>query len=245
MSADLADLWSLEGRVAVVAGGGGGLGSATGAILLQAGAHVVSGDRADHPGPAGATSIVCDVTKRPDVDALIATAVAREGRLDIVVHAAGITRDARLSRMSDEDWHAVIATNLDSAFYLLRAAAPAMRESGGGAIVLISSINAERGKAGQANYGASKAAMNTLARTAAREFGRYDIRVNVVAPGWIDTPLTAALSGEIKQRALEETAVARLGRPDDVAGAVLFLCADISRHVTGQILRVDGGQLIG
>jgi NAD(P)-dependent dehydrogenase (short-subunit alcohol dehydrogenase family) len=214
-------------------------------MLLRAGARVVSGDRPDHPGPSGTTSIVCDVTKRTDVDALVATTVAREGRLDIVVHAAGITRDARLSRMSDEDWHAVIATNLDSAFYLVRAAAPAMRESGGGAIVLVSSINAERGKAGQANYGASKAAMNTLARTAAREFGRYDIRVNAVAPGWIDTPLTAALSGEIKQRALEETALARLGRPDDVAGAVLFLCADISRHVTGQVLRVDGGQLIG
>jgi 3-oxoacyl-[acyl-carrier protein] reductase len=245
MNGRLADRWSLEGRVAVIAGGGGGLGLATGALLHEAGARVVSGDRADHPGPAGATSIVCDVTKRADVDALVATTVAREGRLDIVVHAAGITRDARLTRMSDDDWHAVIATNLDSAFYLLRAAAPALRESGGGAIVLISSINAERGKAGQANYGASKAAMNTLARTAAREFGRYDIRVNVVAPGWIDTPMTAALSGEIKQRALEETAVGRLGRPDDVAGAVLFLCADISRHVTGQVLRVDGGQLIG
>jgi len=245
MTGPLADLWSLEGRVAVVAGGGGGLGSAIGAMLLRAGARVVAGDRADHPGPAGATSIVCDVTKRAEVDALIAAAVAAEGRLDLVVHAAGITRDARLSRMTDEDWHAVIATNLDSAFYLVRAAVPPMRESGGGAIVLVSSINAERGKAGQANYGASKAAMNTLARTAAREFGRYDIRVNAVAPGWIDTPLTAALSGEIKQRALEETALARLGRPDDVAGAVLFLCADISRHVTGQVLRVDGGQLIG
>jgi 3-oxoacyl-[acyl-carrier protein] reductase len=245
MTRPLADLWSLEGRVAAIAGGGGGIGAAVGAMLLQAGARVVSGDRADHPGPAGASSIACDVTKRTDVDALVATTVAREGRLDIVVHAAGLTRDARLSRMSDEDWHAVIATNLDSAFYLVRAAAPAMRESGGGAIVLVSSINAERGKAGQANYGASKAAMNTLARTAAREFGRYGIRVNAVAPGWIDTPLTAALPGEIKQRALEETALARLGRPDDVAGAVLFLCADISRHVTGQVLRVDGGQLIG
>jgi NAD(P)-dependent dehydrogenase (short-subunit alcohol dehydrogenase family) len=245
MTGRLTDLWSLEGRVAAVVGGGGGIGSAIGALLLEAGARVVSGDRPDHPGPAGATSLACDITHRTDIDALVATTVAREGRLDIVVHAAGITRDARLLRMSDEDWRQVMATNLDSAFYLLRAAAPAMRESGGGAVVLVSSINAERGKAGQANYGASKAAMNTLARTAAREFGRYGIRVNAVAPGWIDTPLTASLSGELKQRALEETALARLGRPEDVAGAVLYLCADVSRHVTGQVLRVDGGQLIG
>jgi NAD(P)-dependent dehydrogenase (short-subunit alcohol dehydrogenase family) len=188
---------------------------------------------------------VCDVTKRSDVDALVAATVAREGRLDVVVHAAGVTRDARITRMSDEDWRTVMSTNLDSAFYLLRAAAPAMRESGGGAIVLVSSINAERGKAGQANYGASKAAMNTLARTAAREFGRYDIRVNAVAPGWVETPLTAALGGDLRQRALEETALGRLGRPDDVAGAVLFLCVEASRHITGQVLRVDGGQLIG
>jgi 3-oxoacyl-[acyl-carrier protein] reductase len=236
--------WSLEGRVAIVAGGGGGIGLAVGRLLLDAGARVVAGDRADHPGPAGAETIVCDVTKRADIDALVATTVAREQRLDIVVHAAGIARDARLTRMTDEDWHSVIATNLDSAFYLLRAASPAMRR-GGGAIVLISSINADRGKPGQANYGASKAAMNTLARTAAREFGRHNIRVNVVAPGWIDTPLTAALPEELKQRALEETALGRLGRPDDVAGAVWFLCADASRHITGQVLRVDGGQLIG
>jgi len=244
MNAVFSRACSLDGRVAVIAGGGGGIGLAVGRLLLETGARVVVGDRADHPGPAGAETIVCDVTQRSEVDALIAATVAREGRLDIVVHAAGITRDARLTRMTDEDWHAVVATNLDSAFYLLRASSVAMRERGG-VIVLVSSINAERGKAGQANYGASKAAMNTLARTAAREFGRHNIRVNVVAPGWIDTPLTAALSSDIKQRALEETALGRLGLPEDVAGAVWFLCADVSRHITGQVLRVDGGQLIG
>ena len=244
MSGSPADLWSLEGRVAVVAGGAGGIGQAVGRLLLQAGARVVVGDRAGHPAPPGAELVACDLTLRADVDALVAAAVSRDRRLDIVVHAAGITRDARLMRMTDDDWHSVIAANLDSAFYLVRASAAAMRERGG-AIVLISSINAERGKAGQANYGASKAAMNTLARTAARELGRFNIRVNVVAPGWIDTPLTAALPADLKARALEETALGRLGAPDDVAGAVLFLCADASRHITGQVLRVDGGQLIG
>jgi acetoacetyl-CoA reductase/3-oxoacyl-[acyl-carrier protein] reductase len=244
MTAGLASLWSLDGRVAIVAGGAGGIGSAVAGALAQAGARVVVGDRAGRAGPAGGAFVACDVTRRDEVDALVAATVAREGRLDIVVHAAGITRDARLTRMSDDDWRAVMAANLDSAFYLLRAAAPAMRERGG-AIVLVSSINAERGKAGQANYGASKAAMNTLARTAAREFGRYGVRVNAVAPGWIETPLTAALPAQLRERALEEAALGRLGQPDDVAAAVLFLCADGSRHITGQILRVDGGQLIG
>jgi len=243
MIADLSGLWSLEGRVALVAGGGGGIGAAVAALFERAGACVVSGDRADRPGPAGVTSIACDVTRRADVDALVEHA-ARDGRLDIVVHAVGITRDARLSRMSDEDWRAVMATNLDSAFYLVRAAAAAMRERGG-AIALVSSINAERGKAGQANYGASKAAMNTLARTAARELGRHAIRVNVIAPGWVDTPLTATLPPDLRQRAVDESALGRVGRPNDVASAALFLCSDAGRHVTGQILRVDGGQLIG
>ena len=111
--------------------------------------------------------------------------------------------------------------------------------------MLLSSINGERGKAGQSNYAASKAGLNALARTAARELGRFHIRVNAVAPGWIETPMTAKLGNELRQRALEETALGRLGQPDDVAGVVQFLCCDLSRHVTGQVLRVDGGQLIG
>jgi NAD(P)-dependent dehydrogenase (short-subunit alcohol dehydrogenase family) len=175
----------------------------------------------------------------------VADVAGRAGRLDVVVHCAGITRDAVVAKMSDADWHEVIATNLDSAFYLLRSVAPALRQAGGGAVVLVSSINAERGKVGQANYAASKAGMNALAMTAARELGRFGIRVNVVAPGWIDTPMTAAVPEEYRQRALDETVVGRLGQPEDVAGAVLFLCSDLGRHVTGQVLRVDGGQLIG
>jgi len=161
------------------------------------------------------------------------------------VHCAGGTRDALLSKMTDEEWRTVLSTNLDSAFFLLRSAAPALRRAGGGAVVLVSSINAERGKAGQANYAASKAGLHALARTAARELGRYGIRVNAVAPGWIDTPMTAGLSTELRERALGETVLGRLGRPEDVAGVVLFLCSGLARHVTGQVLRVDGGQLIG
>jgi acetoacetyl-CoA reductase/3-oxoacyl-[acyl-carrier protein] reductase len=112
-------------------------------------------------------------------------------------------------------------------------------------VVLVSSINGERGKAGQANYAASKGGLNALARTAARELGRFGIRVNAVAPGWIETPMTAGLPAELRERALAETALGRLGRPEDVAGAVLYLCSELGRQVTGQVLRVDGGQLIG
>lgn len=235
---------SLEGRAAIVAGGGGGIGAAVAAALLAAGCRVTSLDRPDRPGPEGATSIACDLAVSAEVDTAIAAAVSAMGRLDGLVHCAGITRDALLAKMTDEDWQAVLSTNLTSAFYLVRGAVPALR-AGGGSIVLVSSINGERGKAGQGNYAASKGGMNALARTAARELGRFGVRVNAVAPGWIDTPMTAALKDEFRQRALAETVLGRLGEPEDVASAVLFLVSDLSRHVTGQVLRVDGGQVIG
>lgn len=235
---------ALDGRVALVTGGGGGIGRAVGVLLSACGARVASLDRADRPGPDGSLSLACDLSRSEEVQAAVERVAATLGRLDLVVHCAGRTRDGLLVRLSDEDWRAVMAANLDSAFYLLRAATPALRAAGGGSVVLVSSINAERGKAGQANYAASKAGLIALARTAARELGRHQIRVNAVAPGWIETSLTAGLSAELRQRALDETVLARLGQPEDVAGAVLFLCSDLARHVTGQVLRVDGGQLI-
>lgn len=236
---------ALDGRVALVAGGGGAIGSAVGAQLLAAGAKLVSLDRPGRPGPAGAVSLACDLQDSAQVEKIVAGVLRDHGRLDLVVHCAGTTRDARLWKLSDEDWRSVLGTNLDSAFYLLRSAVPALRAAGGGAVVLVSSINGERGKAGQANYSASKGGLNALGRTAARELGRFGIRVNVVAPGWIESPMTAPLGDDLRQRALDETALGRLGRPEDVAGAVLFLCSEQARHVTGQVLRVDGGQLIG
>jgi 3-oxoacyl-[acyl-carrier protein] reductase len=233
----------LEGKVALVAGGGGGIGSAVGALLLAAGAKVVSADRPQRPGPAGAVSVACDLSRPPEVGRLLETVRKDRSRLDVVVHSAGITRDSVLWKMKDEDWSSVLAANLDSAFYLLKAAVPLLRESGGGSVVVISSINGERGKFGQANYAASKAGLAALAKTAALELGRFGIRVNAVAPGWIETPMTAGLPDEVRQRAQAETALGRLGRPEDVARAVLFLSSALAGHVTGQVLRVDGGQL--
>jgi len=244
MSASVAGLVALDGRVALVAGGSGAIGDAVSALLLAAGARVVVLDRPGQPAPPGTAARSCELTDSAAVGAAVAAVAREEGRLDLLVHCAGIVRDGLLFKLGDEDWRAVMGANLDSAFYLLRAAVPALRAAGG-AVVLVSSINGERGKAGQANYAASKGGLNALARTAARELGRFGIRVNVVAPGWIESPMTAGLPAELRQRALEESVLGRLGQPEDVARAVLFLCSELSRHVTGQVLRVDGGQLIG
>lgn len=250
----LSALVDLGGRVAVVAGAAGAIGAAISDRLREAGARVFGIDRpgrvaagAGRPGAAAAPpdAVECDLTVDAEVQAAIAHVVHEAGGVDIVVHAAGITRDARVWKLAPADWDAVIAANLTSAFSLVRAVVPVMRRTGGGAIVLISSINGERGKIGQTAYAASKAGMNALARTSARELGGFGIRVNVVAPGWIDTPMTTGLPAEIRERAVEESPLRRVGRPDDVARAVVFLASELGHHVTGQVLRVDGGQLIG
>jgi acetoacetyl-CoA reductase/3-oxoacyl-[acyl-carrier protein] reductase len=237
--------FSFVNQVALVVGGAGGIGSAVCRSLAEAGAAVVCADRTATPMGTGITTVTCDVRESSEIGALLETLTRTHGRLDVLVHCAGVTRDGVLWKLTDADWATVLATNLDSAFYLLRAAVPLMRRGGGGAIVLVSSINGERGKAGQANYAASKAGLNALSRTAARELGRFGIRVNAVAPGWIETPMTAAVTDDLRRRAIDETALGRLGAPDDVANATLFLCSTLARHVTGQVVRVDGGQLIG
>ncbi len=237
-------LLSLEGRVALVAGAAGGIGSAVCGRLLEAGATVVAVDLPGKAFPDGTVGTACDLADPRSVDEVVDGIERRFGRLDVVVHGAGITRDGVVWKLSDAEWSEVLRVNLDSAFYLMRRAIPAMRRVGAGAVVLVSSINGERGKLGQANYAASKAGLNALARSAAREGGRFGIRVNVVAPGLIATPMTAALDPAVRKAAVGETVLGREGTPDDVARAVLFLATPMSGHVTGQVLRVDGGQLI-
>lgn len=238
----LAGLLSLRDHVALVTGGSGGIGAAVVRHLLDAAAQVLSVDLATRNAVEGSTRLACDVSDRAQVERLAASVREEHGRLDILVHCAGITRDAVLWKMEPAAWSEVIATNLDSAFHLLHDLAPLMRAAGGGSIVLVSSINGERGRFGQANYAASKAGLIGLAKTAARELGAFGIRVNCVAPGLIRTPMTQSLGEERLAQALAETVLGRLGEPDDVANAVLFLCSQLGRHVSGQVLRVDGGQ---
>jgi len=233
----------LDGAVALVTGGGGSIGSAIVEQLSGAGARVIAADL-EHEGAADPSRVCCDVTDAAAVDALVERIAHEHGGLDLVVHCAGITRDGILWKLADDDWSAVMRVNLDAGFYLLRAAAPHLRRSTRGAVVLISSINGQRGKLGQSNYAASKAGLIGLAKSAARELGRDGARVNVVAPGFIETPMTATLDPAIREQALSEAVLGRFGQPADVAGAVLFLCSNLARHITGQVLRVDGGQLI-
>jgi acetoacetyl-CoA reductase/3-oxoacyl-[acyl-carrier protein] reductase len=230
---------SLAGRVALVAGGSGGIGRAVVAMLHRAGAEVITIDRPGTVSPDGATHLPCDLA---DVASVHSLAERLPEQLHLFVHCAGITRDAVLWKLTAEAWHDVLRVNLDSAFHLLQLVVPRMRHAGGGSIVLIASINGERGKFGQGNYAASKAGLIALGKSAARELGRFGIRVNSVAPGWIETDMTRSLPDEQRRRALDECALPELGRPEHVAGAVLFLCSELSAHVSGQVLRVDGGQ---
>jgi len=243
-AAEIARLLALDGRVALVTGSAGGIGGAVVRRLAAAGARVFGVDLPGRPGAAGVESLSADLGRATDVDRLFEELRRRSDRLDVLVHCAGITRDAVLWKMDDAAWSEVLETNLSSAFHLLKRAVPWMRAAAHGSIVLVSSINAERGKFGQTSYAASKAGLIGLARSAAREAGRFGIRVNVVAPGLIDTAMTAGLAAEHRARAVEESALGTSGAPDDVANAVLFLAAPMSGHVTGQLLRVDGGQLM-
>ena len=240
---DTLRLPGIEGAVALVTGGAGGIGRAILESLAACGARAVSADLG-HVAGSDPARLHCDVGDPGAVRAAVERVIEAHGRLDFAVHCAGITRDRVLWKLSDEDWAAVLRVNLDGAFHLLKSAAPHLRRSQRGSAVLISSINGERGKLGQANYAASKAGLIGLARSAARELGRDGARVNVVAPGFIATNMTAVLPTELQRQAVAETVLGRAGRPEDVAAAVLFLCSDLARHVTGQVLRVDGGQLM-
>ncbi|MCA9001674.1 MAG: SDR family oxidoreductase [Planctomycetes bacterium] len=229
----------IEGAVALVTGASNGIGKAIAEALRDGGAIVVGADLSEGDGVHA-----CDVTDRAQVDGLVAKIAETHGGIDFIVHAAGITRDNVLWKLEDEDWNAVMRVNLDAAFLILRAASPHLRQSKRGRVVLITSINGERGKRGQANYAASKAGLIGLAKSAAREFGRDGVCVNAIAPGLIDTAMTLNLPEKIRAQSISESVLGKSGTPEDIAGAALFLCSSWASHVTGQVLRVDGGQLI-
>ena len=185
----------------------------------------------------GGRAIQADVSDPADAQRLVEEA----GDLDILVNNAGLTRDTLLARMSDDDWRAVIETNLSSVFYTCRAVARPMMKKRGGAIVNVSSIVGLHGNMGQVNYGASKAGIIGFTKSLARELGSRGVRANVVAPGYIHTRLTDVLPEEATNAMLVNTPLGKLGDPEDIAGAVRFLCSDEASFITGEVLLVDGG----
>jgi 3-oxoacyl-[acyl-carrier protein] reductase len=186
---------------------------------------------------AGARAVQADVSSPEEAKRLVEEA----GDLDILVNNAGLTRDGLLARMPDEDWRDVIETNLSSVFYTCRAVTRGMMKKRAGSIVNVSSIVGVHGNWGQTNYGASKAGIIGFTKSLARELGSRGVRANVVAPGYVNTRLTDVLPEEAQQAMLANTPLGRLGEPEDVAGAVRFLCSDEAAFITGEVLLVDGG----
>lgn len=239
----------LAGRVALVTGGGSGIGAATAVALAREGCDVTIVDR-EPGGPLAAIEslgrrtlgVQADVRDPGRADEVVHEVRARFGRLDVLVCSAGITTDAPSWRMTASQWDEVLAVNLTGTWNYNRAAVGAFREQRGGRIVNLASINGLRGKFGQANYAASKAGVIAMSKTLARELGRYDVRVNVVAPGLVTTPMTAGLPAEVVEAAVKESALGRPCTPEACADAIVFLCSDAARHITGAVLRVDGGQ---
>ncbi len=245
----------LAGRVALVTGAAGGIGGAICRALANEGCDVALLDSAGGPRleevaadvrRAGGRTLLADVDVRDfaAAEAAVAATVAELGGVDLLVYAAGITRDAVSWKMAEAQWDEVLAVNLKGCFNLARAVTPALRARGRGRIVAISSINGLRGKLGQANYAASKAGLIGLVKSLARELGRFGITVNAVAPGMVATPLTRELPAHVLEAAVHETALGRMAEPQDVADLVAFLCSDRARHITGDVIRVDGGQYI-
>lgn len=233
-----------EQRVAVVTGGNRGIGRKIAERYLEAGLRVAVLSR-NGSGPDGALALSADVTDGASVAAAVKAAAAELGPVGIVVANAGITSDGLALRMSDDDFDRVLETNLSGAFRTIRPCLPGMVRARWGRIILISSIAGLMGNAGQVNYAAAKSGMVGLARSLARELGGRGITANVIAPGFIETDMTAQLSDEQRADALSRVPAGRYGTVDDVAEAALWLGSDAASYVTGLVLPVDGGLSLG
>ena len=245
-------MFELTGRVALVTGASRGIGRAIATRLAGQGAKVVINYVANAEAAAQvvreieaaggtAAAVRADVSQAEQAQALVEQTLKLYGQLDILVNNAGITRDTLLMRMSEEDWDAVLDTNLKGAFHCMKAACRPMIRQRYGRIVSVSSVSGIVGNAGQANYSAAKAGLHGLSKAVARELASRNVTVNVVAPGFVETDLTAGLSDELKAMAVSRTLMGRFGKPADIAAAVACLVSEEAGFITGQILAVDGG----
>ncbi len=240
----------LKGKVALVTGSAQGIGKSIAEALAKEGADIIVSDinidtanvTAGEIAKLGVKTIATktNVADAESVKAMVDESVKAFGKIDILINNAGITRDNLLIRMKDEDWDAVLNVNLRSMFLCIKATAPLMMKSRWGRIVNIASIVGEMGNSGQVNYSAAKAGAVGMTKTVARELASRGITCNAVAPGFIDTAMTQKLSDDVKKRLSEQIPLTRLGTPDDVAKAVLFLCTDAD-YITGQVINVNGG----
>ena len=231
-------------RVVLVTGGSKGIGRGI-AQRLRAAGHRVAATYRSGDVPAGVLGVQCDITDPGQVDAAFTQVESELGSVEVLVANAGITRDTLLMRMSDEDWAAVIDTNLTGAFRVAKRATRSMMRARFGRMIFISSVVGQLGSAGQVNYSASKAGLVGLARSLARELGSRGVTANVVAPGFIETDMTSVLSDELVKKYTDQIPLGRLGAVDDIAAAIEFLAGEGAGYISGALIPVDGGLGMG
>jgi len=246
---------NLEGKSAIVTGGSVGIGATIALKLAECGANVAINYR-KHKEEAeeiiqkingfGSKGLLvqADISNFNDADKMLKTVIDKFGGIDILVNNAGINWDGVIWKMTEEQWDSVVNINLKGYFNYIRAASPVFREQQSGKIINITSINGMRGKFGQANYSASKAGIIGLTKAVAKELGKYSVNVNAVAPGLIETDMMKNADETVRTQAIADIIIGRIGLPEEVANVVAFLCTDLARHITGEVIKVDGGQYI-
>ncbi|AIY88412.1 MULTISPECIES: 3-oxoacyl-[acyl-carrier-protein] reductase [unclassified Thermotoga] len=244
----------LEGKVCLITGAASGIGKATTLLFAQEGATVIAGDiskenldslvKEAEGLPGKVDPYVLNVADRDQIKEVVEKVVQKYGRIDVLVNNAGITKDALLVRMKEEDWDAVINVNLKGVFNVTQMVVPYMIKQRNGSIVNVSSVVGIYGNPGQTNYAASKAGVIGMTKTWAKELAGRNIRVNAVAPGFIETPMTEKLPEKAREAALSRIPLGRFGKPEEVAQVILFLASDESSYVTGQVIGIDGGLVI-